>query len=192
MQEGNIYPPAQARMAVQNFFRKGNLTALRELALRRTADNVDDALERYMADHAIESPWAATERIMVAVDPRPFSKDLIRRGWHLARGLKAPLIAVHVHDPAHPLPPEDAARLHDNLELAEDLGAEVLTVADRDIAGALARLAQERHITQIVLGSSTRRPWQEWLRPSLGRRLQRLVSQDIHLVSPPRRDPTRQ
>ena len=68
MKEGNIYPPAQARMALQNFFRKGNLTALRELALRRTAENVDTALERYMQEHAIEDPWAATERIMVAVD----------------------------------------------------------------------------------------------------------------------------
>ncbi len=192
MQEGNIYPPAQARMALQNFFRKGNLTALRELALRRTAENVDTALERYMAEHQIETPWAATERIMVAVDQRPFSKDLIRRGWHLARGLKASLLAVHVHDTAHPLPPEDEARLHDNLELAEDLGAEMITVEAGDIAETLARLAQERHITQIVLGSSPRSVWQELRRPSIARRLQQRVSQDIHLVCPPKRGSAKQ
>ena len=185
MQEGNIYPPAQARMALQNFFRRGNLTALRELALRRTAENVDTALERYMAGHQIAAPWAATERIMVAVDARPFSKDLIRRGWHLARGLKAPLIVAHVQDPARALTPDDAAHLHASMELAEDLGAEIVTVQDGDVAAALARLANERHITQIVLGHSRRRSaWQEWLRPSTMRRLLGLVTQEVHLVSP--------
>ncbi len=76
MNEGNIYPPAQARMALQNFFRKGNLTALREMALRRTAENVDEALDRYMREHRIAAPWAAAERVLVAFDHRPFSKDL--------------------------------------------------------------------------------------------------------------------
>jgi two-component system sensor histidine kinase KdpD len=185
MREGNIYPAAQARMALQNFFRKGNLTALRELALRRTAENVDTALERYMAEHQIAAPWAATERIMVAVDHRPFSKDLIRRGWHLARGLKAPLLAVHVAPAAQPLPPDDATRLRDNLELAEDLGAEVLTVQDGDVAAALARVAQERNVTQIVLGSRRRSRWRDLLRPSVTHRLLQLVPQDVHLVSPP-------
>lgn len=184
MQEGNIYPPAQARMALQNFFRKGNLTALRELALRRTAENVDTALERYMDEHQITPPWSATERIMVAVDARPFSKDLIRRGWHLARGLRAPLLAVHVRRPSRPPPPEDAASLAQNLELAEDLGAEVVTVEGADVAVALARLAQDRNVTQIVLGNRRRSTWQEVLRPSTARRLLGLVVQDVHLVSP--------
>jgi two-component system sensor histidine kinase KdpD len=186
MREGNIYPPAQARMALQNFFRKGNLTALRELALRRTAETVDDALERYMIAHAIAEPWAATERILVGVDGRPFSKDLIRRGWHLARALKAPLLVVHVQPEGSPLPPDAAAGLRDNLELAEDLGAEVLTVAAPDVATALVRLIQERHITQVVLGRSRRPPWREVFHPSLARQLLAGVQADVHLVSPPR------
>jgi two-component system sensor histidine kinase KdpD len=187
MREGNIYPPAQARMALQNFFRQGNLTALRELALRRTAENVDTALERYMAGHQIAAPWAATERIMVAVAADSFSKDLIRRGWHLARGLKAPLIVAHVQDPIRALTPDDAAQLRANLELAEDLGAEVVLVQDGDVAATLARLAHDRRVTQIVLGHRQQRvAWPEWLRPSTMRRLLRLVTQDIHLVGPVR------
>ncbi len=187
MREGNIYPAAQARMALQNFFRKGNLTALRELALRRTAENVDTALERYMAAHQITPPWMATERIMVAADHRPFSKDLIRRGWHLARGLKAPLLVVHVATPAQSLAPEDAAGLRDNLELAEDLGAEVVTLPAGDVPTTLARVAQEHNVTQIVLGHPARSAWRELLRPSITGRLLRLVTQDVHLVSPHRR-----
>jgi two-component system sensor histidine kinase KdpD len=184
MKEGNIYPPAQARMALQNFFRKGNLTALRELALRRTAENVDTALERYMSDHAIQDAWAATERIMVAVDCRPFGKDLIRRGWNLARGLKAPLIAAYVRQPATELTPEQEASLEGNLELAEDLGAEVVVADGNDVAATLASLARERHVTQIVVGRAQRGTWKSLFKPSLPQQLAGMVTQDIHLVSP--------
>jgi two-component system sensor histidine kinase KdpD len=155
------------------------------MALRRTAENVDDALERYMVEHRIDAPWAATERVLVAVDHRPFSKDLIRRAWHLARRLQAPVLAVHVENPAQPLTPEETAGLRGNLELAEDLNVEVITVQDRDIAAAIARLAQERHITQIVLGTRPRTRWQEFRHPSIAHRLLGLVAQDLHLVSPP-------
>jgi len=185
MAEGNIYPPAQARMALQNFFRKGNLTALRELALRRTAENVDSQLERYMTDHAIAGPWPASERILVAVDYTAFARDLIRRAWGLARALKAPLLVVHVRDAGKPRPPEDESCARDSLELAEDLGAEVLTVESPDLAGTLARLITERHVTQLVLGKSLRPPWQEMIKPSLTRQILTQVQIDIHLVSTP-------
>ncbi len=184
MKEGKIYPPAQARMALQNFFRKGNLTALRELSLRRTAENVDTALERYMAEHAIQDAWAATERILVAVDCRPFSKDLIRRGWHLARGLKALLIAVHVKKPWDQVTPEDEASLRDNMELAVDLGAEVVYLEDSDVAANLARFAKERHITQIVVGKTNRSPFEQLFRPPMSHRLLNIVTQDVHIVIP--------
>jgi two-component system sensor histidine kinase KdpD len=184
MKEGNIYPAAQARMALQNFFRKGNLTALRELALRRTAENVDTALERYMQEHEIEVPWAATERILVAVDHLPFSKDLIRRGWYLARGLKASLVAVHVNNPSQQLTPEDEANLRSNLEVAEDLGADVETLEGSDIEATLARYAKDKHITQIVVGKTRRGRIREALDPSMSRRLLDIVTQDVHIVSP--------
>jgi two-component system sensor histidine kinase KdpD len=96
---------------------------------------------------------------------------------------------VHVADPAHPLVPEDAACLQANLELAEDLNVEVLTVQDKDIVAALARVAQERRITQIVLGTRQRSRWQEFLRPTTARRLSERVAQDLHLVRPPSRQP---
>lgn len=184
MKEGNIYPASQARMALQNFFRKGNLTALRELALRRTAENVDTALERYMQDHQIDDPWPAAERILVAVDHRPFSKDLIRRGWSLARGLRAPLIVVHVRATTQALTTDDEANLHDNIELAEDLGAEIVTIEGRDAAETVAGFASERHITQIVVGKTQRSQFREMLKPSMSRRLLNLVTQDVHIVSP--------
>lgn len=183
MEEGNIYPPAQARMALQNFFRKGNLTALRELALRRTADNVDTALERYMAEHAIQGAWPASERILVAVSCRPSGKDLVRRGWILARGLKASLSAAYVRRVDKPLTPEQEAGLKANLELAEDLGAEVVVVEGNDVAATLAGLARDRHITQIVIGKAERSPLRSLFRPPLPQQLAGMVSQDLHLVS---------
>lgn len=184
MKEGNIYSSAQARMALQSFFRKGNLTALRELALRRTAENVDTALERYMADHAINDPWTASERIMVAVDHRPFGKDLIRRGWSLARGLKAPLLVVTVQPPSDQTTLEQQANLKANLELAEDLGAEIIRLQSEKIAASLATLARERHITQIVIGKSSRPRWRNIFSQSLPGQLADLITQDLHIVSP--------
>lgn len=183
MSEGNIYPPAQAHMAMQNFYRKGNLTALRELALRRTAENVDAALETYMAQHAIQDSWAAADRIMVAIDTNSFSKDLIRRGWSLARGLKAPLLVVHVHDPSRHYTQEQEASLKSNLDLAEDLGAEIAIIENEDVADGLAKLAHEKHITQIVIGKSQEHGLKSLFSPSLPRRLADMVTQDIHLVT---------
>jgi K+-sensing histidine kinase KdpD len=135
-------------MALQNCFRKGTITALRELAQGRNADNSDTALERYMQEHAIAAPWAAIGRIIVAVDDKPFSRDLIRCGWHLARDLKAPLMAVNVSS-----------------------------------TSALARLAKERHIAQIVVGKSHRSKLLQLFRLSMSRRLLGMVTQDIHIVS---------
>ena len=121
---------------------------------------------------------------MVAVSCRPLGKDLIRRGWNLARGLKASLIAAYVRQPDRPLTPEQEAGLKANLELAEDLGAEVVVVEGNDVAATLARLARERHITQIVVGKAQSGPWKSLLRPSLPQQLAGMVTQDIHLVSP--------
>ena len=183
MSEGNIYPPAQAHMAMQNFYRKGNLTALRELALRRTAENVDAALETYMAQHAIQGSWAAADRIMVAIDTNSFSKDLIRRGWSLARGLKAPLLVAHVHSSSRDYTQEQEAGLKSNLDLAEDLGAEIAIIENEDVAVGLAELAHEKHITQIVIGKSQERGFKSRFSLSLPKRLADMVNQDIHLVT---------
>src|SRR4051794_1798942 len=123
LRQGLIYPPGRAEQALGNFFREGNLTALRELALRRTAQAVERRLEAYMREHDLES-WATTDRVMVCVDERPIGRSLIRRGWRVASVTQAQLLVVTVANPAKPLRAAARAALEANLRLAEGLGAE--------------------------------------------------------------------
>jgi two-component system sensor histidine kinase KdpD len=119
---------------------------------------------------------------MVAVDAASFGKDLIRRGWSLARGLRAPLLVVHVHRPSRHYTQDEEASLRANLDLAEDLGAETVIIQNEDVAGSLALLAREKHITQIVMGKSQQSRFKSMLSRSLPTRLTEMVAQDIHLV----------
>ncbi|MBX5448550.1 sensor protein KdpD [Thermogemmatispora sp.] len=204
MKHGNIYPRERIDAALNNFFREGNLTALRELALRRTAEKTEAQLQQYMASHRIARLWPACERVLVGFDHRPHSRQVIRDAWRLAHGLQAQLIAVSVEPTGYAAwmarlvrllkygrrlrSEEEAARrrLEEHAQLAEDLGAEVLHVRSQDVAQALVTIARERRATLIVLGLPARRRWEEWLRGSLVNRLLRLCSDiDIHLV--PRR-----
>jgi two-component system, OmpR family, sensor histidine kinase KdpD len=197
LRHGNVYPPERAQRALENYFSQSNLTALRELALRRTAEKTESQLEELMRgqDDEGERAWAttATERVMVAFDTRPHAGELLRAGWRLARGLKAPLLAVTVVPPQSRLartdPDDERERaLKAHLQLAEDLGAEVLRLSGRDVAAELAREARERHVTQIVIGQPTRGRWAELLSGgSVVNRLLRLpTGADIHIV--PHRD----
>jgi two-component system sensor histidine kinase KdpD len=189
LRHGNVYPPERARKALENYFSLSNLTALRELALRRTAEKTETQLEALMQgqEETGELAWAttATERVMVAFDGRPHSQQLLRDGWRLARGLKAPLLAVTVVTPRRLLPSHSPAAesLSEQMRLAEDLGAEVIRVEGRDIAAALARVARERHITQIVIGQPTRSRWHYLLYGSVVNHLLREpIGADIHVV----------
>lgn len=206
LRHGNVYPAERVSRALDNYFSLSNLTALRELALRRTAEKTEDQLEHLMRDRAevadIQSAWArtATERVMVAFDARPHSQQLLRDGWRLARGLKAPLLAVTVtgprwqghsrthrrHDGWQEQAADDALRAHERL--AEDLGAEVLHLDGKDVAQALAQVARKRHVTQIVIGQPGRSRWRELLFGSVVNRLLREpTGADIHVV--PQRPP---
>ncbi len=187
LRHGNVYSSERAQRALDNYFSPSNLTALRELALRRIAEKTTAQLEALMgeSEEAETTPWkaTATERVMVAFDARPQAKQLIRDGWRLARGLKASLLAVTVV----PLGTKEALSpaLQAYLRLAEDLGAEVFTVEGRDVAAALAEVVREQHITQIVIGQPTRGPLQELLRGSTVNRLLRAATgADIHVVPP--------
>lgn len=190
LRHGNVYPPERALRALDNYFSQSNLAALRELALRRTAEKAESQLEAMMRGEEETPAWAAvaTERVMVAFDASPHARQLIRDAWRLARGLKAPLLAVTVRAPRHgPLQrresPTDEATLKAYVRLAEDLGAEVVQLEDGDVAAALARLARARHITQIVIGQPTSTTWLARLRPSVADRLLRLqTGADIHVV----------
>ena len=173
LRRGQIYAPERAQQALDNFFRTGNLTALRELALRRVAAGVDAKLGSYMATHAIAAPWHATDRVMVCIDHRPVAETLIRHAWRLVRGLKADFLVVTVQTPEGQTAARQAA-LAPVLELAEDLGATVVTLAGRDIAQTLATYAAEQRVTQMVIGHPQKGRWEELLRGSTVNRILRL------------------
>jgi two-component system sensor histidine kinase KdpD len=163
LKTGKVYMPEQAAHAIANFFRKGNLIALRELALRRTADRVDAQAREYRDDEAIKRVWQLKERLLVAVGPGAHSEQIVRAGRRLAGSLRADWIAVYVETPAlQRLPEAERARILRALRLAQELGAETATVPGQDIAAALIGFAGERNASKIVLGRSTAPPWRRW------------------------------
>ncbi|MFX1762588.1 sensor histidine kinase KdpD [Paraburkholderia sp. A1RI-2L] len=174
MRDGKVYMPAQAERAVRNFFRKGNLIALRELALRRTADRVDAQMHEYRADRSIQHVWQARERLLVCVGPGPEASALVRASARLAASLKADWIAVYVETPRlQRLPDEVRQRTLGALKLASELGAETATLAGEDAAVTLAGYARLRNVSKLVAGVSARSgaSWWRWLRRPFGERL---------------------
>ncbi|MCW5765545.1 MAG: sensor histidine kinase KdpD [Phycisphaeraceae bacterium] len=167
LKAGKVYLGENALRAVDpsdGFFRKGNLLALRELALRRTAAWVDSDLRRYKQDRGIRAVWAAGERIVVAVSPSPMSGKLIRAAKRMAAGLHADLIAVYVETPRTArLSAQDRERLDANLRLAESLGATTQTLAGENAARELIAFARSRNVGKIVVGKTERPRWKEVL-----------------------------
>ncbi|MEG0588012.1 MAG: sensor histidine kinase KdpD [Akkermansia sp.] len=151
LQEGKVYIPQQAKSALNHFFKETNLTALRELSLRLTAERVDHDLSSIRTSSGINSIWRSGERLMVAVGSSPFSTRLIRWTRRMAYALDAPWIAVSI-DTGIPLSMDDRSRLDSNLELARGLGAEVIIVPGTNIADTLLRMAHLRNVSQIVIG----------------------------------------
>jgi two-component system sensor histidine kinase KdpD len=149
--EGKVYTSERAELAAKNFFRKGNLTALREMALRLTAERVDQQMQDYMQVKHIEGPWKSLERLMVAVSPSPLSERLIRWTRRTAYTLKAPWIAIYVA-PSNPLPETQKAQLARNLSLVRKLGGEVISTSSDDPAREIVRIAKQRNVTQIIVG----------------------------------------
>jgi two-component system sensor histidine kinase KdpD len=182
--EGKVYTADRADVAAHNFFRVGNLTALREMALRLTAEHVDHKLQDYMQVKQIAGPWKSGERLMVAVSPSPFSAEVIRWTRRIAYNLEAPWFAAFIETSAG-LSPAQRELLAQNLELVRRLGGEVVTAAGEDIVAALLRLAQQRNVTQIVIGKPLQPRRSDWLRGgSLVDRLIRAGSDiDIYVVS---------
>jgi len=166
--DGKIYIPDQAQEAVRNFFRKGNLIALRELALRRTAERVDAQMRVYMHEHAIGKVWPTAERLLVCVSPGPESARLIRAAKRMADRLGAPWIAAYVETPAQlRLPAEVRDRVTQTLRLAEQLGAETATLPGHKMSEALLAFAHARNVTKIVVGKPRRSLWRRILLGSI-------------------------
>jgi two-component system, OmpR family, sensor histidine kinase KdpD len=170
LKEGKVYVPKQAERALEHYFSPGNLTALRELALRRTAERVDEQLLTHMQANAIAGPWAAGERILVCVSEDPRAAGLVRYTKRLADRLHAPWTAISI-ETRRSLQLTDAQRdrLADTLRLAEALGAEALTLpgGGRRIADDVITYAQANNVTQIIIGKSARSWWFEWWQGSV-------------------------
>lgn len=168
MEEGKVYVPAQTQRAIENFFRPGNLIALREMALRRTADRVDAQMRTYRHDHSIQATWPVKERLIVSVGPSPFSAKLIRATKRMAERLNAEWIAAFVETPDFAAAPDDAReRVFSSLRLAEQLGAETVTVKGNSVAETLLRYARSRNVSKIVIGKQAAPLWKRLLRGSV-------------------------
>jgi two-component system, OmpR family, sensor histidine kinase KdpD len=185
LREGKVYVPDQAQRAIQRFFRLGNLTALRELALRRTAECVDERMQTYMQAHAIPGPWPACERIMVCVSPSPLSPRLVRVARRMADRRHAEWMAVYVETPRHHrLSNAERDRVAQTLRLAEQLGGEAVTIPGHNMAEDLIRYAQSRNVTEVIIGKSRRSRWSEIWRSSVVHDLIRKSGDiDVYVIS---------
>jgi two-component system sensor histidine kinase KdpD len=163
LREGKVYLPEQARAARDHFFRKGNLLALRELALRITAENVDAQMRRYMASEGIRKTWAAGDHLLVCVGPGELSERLIRGTRRMAGALGASWIALYVESRQHlKFTEEDRARIETNLRFAEKLGGETVVIEGGGSLGEdILAFARDRNITKIVVGKPSRPRWME-------------------------------
>lgn len=169
LKEGKVYVPKQAERALEHYFSPGNLTALRELALRRTAERVDEQLLSHMQANAIPGPWAAGERVLVCVSHDQRSQGLVRYTKRLADRLRAPWTAINIETRRSlSLTEQQRDRLADTLRLAEALGGEALAIpgGDRSLAHDILAFARANNITQIVVGKAPRSFWYEALRGS--------------------------
>jgi two-component system sensor histidine kinase KdpD len=174
LREGKIYVKAQAERALSHFFSPGNLTALRELALRKVAQHVDRDMVDYMQAHAIGGPWPASERILVCISESPSSAELVRRARRVAEALKAEWTALYIESPRHAnLSEADKDRVADTLRLAQRLGGQTASLPGRDIAEAVLAYARRNNVTQIIIAKSERPAWFELLHGSVVSQLYR-------------------
>jgi two-component system sensor histidine kinase KdpD len=183
LSHGNVYAADKVNAALSNYFRPGNLTALRELALLWLADQVDAALAKYREDHKITEPWEARERVVVAVTGGPESETLVRRAFRIASKSSAELMVVHIVR-GDGLSGVSAPQMGKVRELAMSLGATVHTVVGDDVPTALLEFAREVNATQLVLGTSRRSRWARALDEGIGARtVQQSEKIDVHMVT---------
>jgi two-component system sensor histidine kinase KdpD len=188
LNRGVIYEADKVPQALANFFRKGNLVALRELSLRKTAEEVDEQLTEFLEEHDVDKTWGVQERVVVAVTPRPMGAKLIRRGSRLARRMNGRFWVIYVRLPGVALSAKEEASLQELSLLALDLGGEVLELTGADPATEIVTFAKEHQVTLIVMGQSARGRVDEVLRGSIVNRIMRETRNiDIVVVSDPDR-----
>jgi two-component system sensor histidine kinase KdpD len=186
LKEGKVYFPQQAQRAIDNFFQRGNLFALRELMLTLVARKMDSELINYMRARAIPGPWPATEKLVVCIAASPYAKQLIRRAYAIAKDTHAEWYAVYVL-PTGFTEPSGRAKVYltDALNLAEELGAKIMTLSGDDVADEIIRFARGNNITRIVIGKPLRSAIVEFFKRSPASRLLRASSNfELHLITP--------
>lgn len=183
LNEGKVYLPENARRAADSFFRIGNLTALREMALRRTADRVDDQVVDFLKQNAIEGAWQTSERLLVCIGPDGLSGKVVRTAARLASGLNAPWLVITVERPDQPAPAL-AQAVEANFKLAASLGAETRRITGNDFVEEILKSAKREHATQIVLGARRPSPMRRLFKKSLPDALiERVSGIGIHVVT---------
>jgi two-component system sensor histidine kinase KdpD len=173
LKRGVIYEPEKVPRALANFFRKGNLVALRELALRKAAEEVDEELTEFIEQHDVDKTWGVQERVLVSITPRPLGAKLIRRGHRLAKRMNGRFWAVFVRAPGLALSAKEEQSLQDLFTLALDLGGEVVELAGADPASEIVSFARAHQVTFIVMGQSARSRIDEVVRGSIVNRIMR-------------------
>ena len=185
LRKGKVYIPEQANHALEKFFRKGNLFALRELALRRTAERVDKQVEEFRRAQPIPSTWSLGDRLLVCVGPSPHSAKIVRAAKRMANSLKCPWIAAYVERVgATPLSPQNRARLLANLRLAEKLGAATTFLSGPDTVDEVIHYARKHNVSKIIVGKPTQPRWRELIAGSFVYELTRRCGEiDLYVIS---------
>jgi two-component system sensor histidine kinase KdpD len=183
MKRGDVYTTEKVDQALKNFFRRGNLIALRELALRQVAEQVDKTLESYMEQKDIQENWAVRERIAVCISAHPRAQYLIARAARMARRIDAELYIVHV-DTGESMSAEDQKTLEANVQFSESLGGAVSRLKGENVADSIADFVREKHITQVIFGRSAVDGWKKWVyMTAMTKFLQNAPAVDVHIVT---------
>ena len=183
MRRGEVYRQEKVDQSLSNFFRKGNLIALRELALRQVAEQVDRSLSSYLDEKKIEDNWAVRERIAVCISANPRAQYLLARAARMARRMDAELFALHV-DVGDAPAARDEKSLTANLQFAESLGATAVRLKGKSVPDAAAQFAREKHVTQMIFGRSAVEGWQKLLYlNAINRFLREASTVDVHIVT---------
>ncbi len=182
MRRGDIYGKEKVEQSLKNFFRRGNLIALRELALRQVADQVDRSLESYMDEKEIQGSWPVRERIVVCISSHPRAQFLVARAARMARRMDAELYALHVDVDGED--EQDQKALEANLQFAESLGAKSVRLRSKVVSKAVAHFVREKHITQVIFGRAAVEGWQKMLYlNAINRFLRDAPAVDVHIVT---------
>jgi two-component system sensor histidine kinase KdpD len=183
MKRGDVYNQNKVEQSLKNFFRRGNLIALRELALRQVAEQVDRSLSSYMDEKEIQENWAVRERIAVCISANPRAQYLLARAARMARRMDAELYAVHV-DLGKGMDARDEKSLAANLQFAESLGAKAVRLKGTSVPDAAAQFVREKHVTQMIFGRTATEGWQKLLyMNAISRFLRDAPAVDVHIVT---------